>query len=480
MKAYKKLIPICENYCKIETKHTETTKQLATALSAFASSGIEDLDQGFTSVTDIIEVMYSGRQITNRFFTEIIMPSLRKNVQEYPLIVGNFKKRYGNDVKRASDAVEIAEKKMKKCDPSEMSNILNEIKSAESLKQQSTVQGLQDTTKMVRELYCGTVQQFCDLFEKEKNSLEQIVKVLRSREADIQRMASASENYGDEVGNLIKAKKQFLIDLKALTPELKQVLKAAGLKPRDLRNPETVKLLITTVEEAVKAGKCDQSVLDQLKAPPGEANSLVKTSTQTHKTNSEFEEFEELDIPTTHNRSPSYNNYNTTTESHQEVCPKVIPESEPKEQQQEKQQQQAQRRPPPSVPKRNENVKKDVPPPPQVNTGVSTNPPVSAGAPPPPPPPPMDAPAPPPPPPSAPSTKPSQPVAKPTGASFLDDINKGGHVLKKASTESKPKMSAAQQGDLTSMLASAMANRRKDIASDDESSEEDEEDEWSD
>ncbi|GAB1221493.1 hypothetical protein ENUP19_0082G0018 [Entamoeba nuttalli] len=480
MKNYKKLISASEGYCKSESAHATQTKILTDSLVLQSNTGINDLDQGVNNIIDILQVMFAGRNETARYFNDQIIPILKKNASEYPRMVSNFEDRYRNDLKRADSNIALSQKKLK-AQPTELKQFMEEVKQTETLKQQCIVQGLHDTTKMVRELYCGLIQLFCNLFEKEKNALQQIVDVLKANEAEIQKMATSSTNFGEEVGELIKAKKQVLIDLKKLTPELRGVLKAAGLKRKDLCNPETVKLLIATVEQAVKEGKCDQSVLDQLTATPGSENSLVKTSLPNGKQrNAELEDFEEIDIPNSNKNTavPSTNSPQAVKKSEHELetpSAPIIPSnnetSEPNTQT---------RRPPPPLPSRKV--------PPTLPSRSDNNIPPPSGNPPPPPnlnipPPPPSLNVPPPPPTvntSSPTPKTTPAVSLPTGGrSFLDDISKGGHVLKKTEPLPEKKMTVAQQDDLTSMLANAMANRRKDIEVD-TSEEEDDDDEWSD
>ncbi|ELP86449.1 hypothetical protein EIN_032000 [Entamoeba invadens IP1] len=463
MKNYKKLISASEGYLKSETSQAQQTKMLGEALALQSNTGIQDLDQGINSVVDIINVMFANRTETTKFFNEQIVPNIKKNYTTYPIILTNFEKRYDNDIKRANGAVSNAEKKMK-LQPTELKKILEEVKAAEALRQQCTVQGLQDTTRMVRELYCGTIQLFADLFEKEKNSLEQIVKVLKENAHEIQKVGAASDNIGEEVSELIKAKKQTLIDLKLLTPEFKAVLKAAGMKRKDLCNPETVQLLISTVEQAVKEGKCDQSVLDQLTAQPGSENSLVKNAVVETAVNEELKAFEE-DVDDIFVKSPALNDKNVKEQSD-------VPQMKKPEEKVEEKPINT-KVPPPQAPRLKDKIQE-----PQITTPTDAPllPPSDLL------PPPGLAPpaglAPPPNIPPPPQSNKQAPAVKPK-ASFLDDINKGGHILKKTEPLPQKKMTAAQQGDLTSMLATAMANRRKDIQ-DDEESEEASDDEWSD
>ncbi|EDR29797.1 Arp2/3 complex-activating protein rickA, putative [Entamoeba dispar SAW760] len=482
MKNYKKLISASEGYCKSESVHANQTKILTDALILQSNTGINDLDQGVNNIIDILQVMFAGRNETARYFNDQIIPILKKNASEYPRMVSNFEDRYKNDLKRADSNIALSQKKLK-AQPTELKQFMEEVKQTETLKQQCIVQGLHDTTKMVRELYCGLIQLFCNLFEKEKNALQQIVDVLKANEAEIQKMATSSTNFGEEVGELIKAKKQVLIDLKKLTPELRAVLKAAGLKRKDLCNPETVKLLITTVEQAVKEGKCDQSVLEQLTATPGSENSLVKTSLPNGgQRNVDLDDFEEIDIPNSNKHTTvSTTNPPQNLKKPEPELETQIPSAPVISSKNETPQPNTQtRRPPPPLPNRKV--------PPTLPSRSDNNIPPSSVNPPPPPnlnvPPPPNLNVPPPPPTlntPSPSTKTTPDVSLPTGGrSFLDDINKGGHVLKKTEPLPEKKMTVAQQDDLTSMLANAMANRRKDIEADTSEEEDDDDDEWSD
>ena len=505
MKNYKKLITMSENYCKSQLQSINSTKQLSETLITQATSGITDLDQGMNSVVDIFNVIFAGRNETTRFFNEEIIPIMKKNCMNYPVMISNFEKRYEGDQKRAQITILNAEKKAKNS-PNELKKTMEEIKQAESLKQQSIVQGLQDTTKMVRELYCGMIQLFVDLFEKEKNCLQQIVEVLKSNENELKKMAHSTSNYGEEVGELIKAKKQTLIDLKLLSPEFKEVLKAAGLKRKDLCNPEVVTLLIQTVEEAVKQGKCDQSVLDQLTKT--EKESLIKTQ-KDEMINEELKGFLDDDddiISPSLSKTNYSNNYSNTSNTSNDSNNNNNNYPQPPKTEENKTIQSTafqsapvkrappstpQRRAPPSIPQRNQqqqsnnnntisnNNNNNIPPPPSVPTGNLPPPPPPAGG------------IPPPPPSKGPvishqkqennnqnNQMKQNNVQRQSTHSFLDDINKGGHVLKKTEPLPEKKMTVTQQGDLTSMLANAMANRRKDIQ--DSSSEDESSDVWSD
>ena len=265
IKYYKKIISQGESYVKADQTFANNIKQFSESLVTQSQTGIEDLDQGINNVVNIFMQMYAGRMQTASFFSEKIIPNMKKNAESYPVMVKNFETRYANDMKRNEQNISSAEKRIKS-NKNDMLKIMEEIKQAEALRQQSIVQGLQDTTKMVRDLYCNMIQLFVDLFEKEKQQLQQVVDILNAKEAEMRAMANARTNYGEEVGELLKAKKQTLINLKLLSPELKKVLKDAGLKRKDLCNPETVQLLITVVSEAVAQGKCDESVLEQLTA----------------------------------------------------------------------------------------------------------------------------------------------------------------------------------------------------------------------
>ncbi|KAL7712371.1 Arp2/3 complex-activating protein rickA [Entamoeba marina] len=272
-KSYNKLIHTCENYCRKESLFLSTIEDLSETLSSFSKSQITDLDQGLGFVTSIIEVMYIGRSVTNSLFSDAIIPKLKQSLQQYQTAVSCFERKYDTDMRKYTYNLDAAEKKAassKSKSPEYIQQTIEEFKLADGAKQKYTVYALQASTKMVRGLYCGIIKQFCDLFENEKNSFEQIANTFKSNGDEILNMANSVENYGEEVDKLIRPKQQTLIDLKALTPQLKKVLKDAGLRRKDLCDPETVKLLITTVENAVKAGKVDHSVLQMLKAKPGE------------------------------------------------------------------------------------------------------------------------------------------------------------------------------------------------------------------
>ena len=174
MKNYKKIISQSELYVKSEQNFANNIKSYSESLVTLSQSGIEDLDQGMNTIVNIFSMMQNGRIESAKLFSEKIIPNLKKNAESYPVMVKNFETRYQNDMKRNEQNISSAEKRVKS-QPKDMLKIMEEIKQQEALRQQSIVQGLQDTTKMVRDLYCNMIQLFCELFEKEKEKLQQMV-----------------------------------------------------------------------------------------------------------------------------------------------------------------------------------------------------------------------------------------------------------------------------------------------------------------
>ena len=161
---YKKLISSCETFSKSEQTSSDGFKSLADGISTFSTSGINDLDNGIVSLMQIMCTMQAGHSQIKSYMDDTFIPFLKKSSSMYTTSLSNFEKRNDNEMKRVDTVRMQAEKRMKSGDMEEMKKSMEEVKNAEKLMQQSTVQGLKDTSVMVREMYCSLIDQFCDMF----------------------------------------------------------------------------------------------------------------------------------------------------------------------------------------------------------------------------------------------------------------------------------------------------------------------------
>ncbi|KAL7719302.1 WH2 domain-containing protein [Entamoeba marina] len=431
--AYKHLIETCEAYSKAKTTFANCSSQLANALKSMSvnSSGVPEINTALLCVAGMLEAEANGHIETNKIFVEETILVFRREHTEMSKKIKDVEKTIKLERKTNEEAKTKATTKAEKCakNPKKSDNLkelMENITTCETTLQKGITKGLVDTTNLLCEMYCKIVTGMFLFLEKQQSVTSGNALFLEKNTPRIKKLSKTKNVWPRRVKELMTNKKQILIDTTWLSPELKQILKDAGVKRRDLANPDTVQMLINIITEQVTAGNIPQEILSQLQ--------------RTDKT------------PEIHQFSTSQTN-----------APPVPPSPRSRHNVPV----------PPTPPKPNFSA-------PRPNGSASNN-----ATPPPPPPPRRGMAA-----PNSNSeemTLPPLPAARggtPSAPSLLDQIQQGKQLKKVEDiedTEDRANLNTTQKVDLTSLLASAMQKRREDIAEEDEEEDDDyDSEEWDD
>ncbi|ELP91845.1 hypothetical protein EIN_397050 [Entamoeba invadens IP1] len=442
---YKLLIDSCEAYSKSQLHFAQCSSTLAAALKTMCPTveGCNEINTAIQNVAGMIEADANSIKQSNEVFTDNTTRVFRGEVNELPKKIKEMKDSIKTDRKKSEESKEKATKKAKNLKKGDnLKTLMENINECEKVVQKGIVKGLTDTTNLMCEMYCQIITGMFVFLEQQQTSSSLITQFLEKNTPKIKKLSKTQNVWPRRVKDLIINKKQILINTKWLSDDLKQILKDAGVKRKDLADPDTVQMLFAIITEQVQAGNIPAEILGELQRKDDAPEVHSISLTPRVDSGAENTDITPPPIPPSPRSGPKPNG----------APPK--PSSRPNG------------APPKPAPRRGTGAAKMVAPPADLLA------PPPGLAPPPLAPPPGGAGAPPPPP----------PRGSPAGGSMLEQLGKA--QLKKvdmnAPRPSVANLNKTQKVDLTSLLANAMQKRREDIADDSDDNDSEESDEWDD
>jgi len=391
-----------------------------------------EMNKGLDTITEVIGRQEKFQEDLSKFILSSILLPMRQQQDDEKKSLPEFIKRAKAQRKASEKAVKDAEaaaSKAGKKGGSDLQEKIAEIGKKEEARQQELSDQLKKMLQFQRTKFCLYVKVWSEAFALMQERHDDMDKIINSESELLKKLGESAEEVAAAQMDLVRKRERTLIDLTNISDEWKKIFKDAGISKKDLRDSETAKMLLETLE---RAG--------------------INTSSLTGESFSGIGEGEDGDYaPATPSRGPPA----TPTRGGPPPPPPRTGGG------------------PPTPPPRGG---PPAPPPRTASMSFSSSP--VAPAPPsaPPPPPRAGAAAPPPPPPSR----------SPTSGGLLDQIHQGTKLRsaseRQLSSPPPQSPSSVSGADLTSLLMGAMATRR--VAMKEEKQEEEEDDwdndEWSD
>jgi len=502
---YKALAKACDNYWKVQLQMINATDQLSNAINDMADTsllnGIQihpDINVGVQNMSNVLKVWKDNLCAVREEFTNV-WQTINGDVKQLPIDIDAKEKEYNRQKKKEADNKKDAEqnfqkisknRKLQEKNPGALSEAMKKVTQSESDYQHFLMNGLKDPLTMFRGTYSQLFECFRKVFDSKIDSDNASTQMIAATMEDMQKLIKTSKKLPQKYNSLVTMKKQRLINTTWLSPELKEILKAAGVKPSHLANPQIVDTLIETVRKAVEQGIVPAVLLEELEksrsSKEDKVGKVVEVSDvikpPEHKApsappSSSAPRQPAPSAPTKSHSSKSKSSHDkqsSTKETQTSSVPQPTQDVPPPT---------AGGMPPPPPPPTAGGMPPP-PPPPTAGGMPPPPPPPSGGGMPPPPPPPPSGGMPPPPPPSVPhklniqksNAPPPPPPSRPGNDDLLASIRNGTQLKSVADRKlNEPIVSDSGKQDLTSMLRSAMDLRRSDIADDDEEEDDDDE-----
>ncbi|KAL7717645.1 hypothetical protein QTN25_005040 [Entamoeba marina] len=202
-------IPLCEEFFINEEKYLNSTKSLFEGLQKFTNSNMNDLNEGMGCVSDIMNVIYSGKVIANIHLKKTIIPTLKKFLNENTIRLRNFIIDYNEEKELNNDfllkTTEVAKSLEGKQESLNLT--LLAINKLEVDMQSIIYKAFNTSTLMLREMYCGMVKLFNERFSFEKGASKSTEDVLNSNEEYINAIAEGTTIADGSLVDLLHVKK---------------------------------------------------------------------------------------------------------------------------------------------------------------------------------------------------------------------------------------------------------------------------------
>ncbi|KAL7715347.1 WH2 domain-containing protein [Entamoeba marina] len=288
----------------------KATEVLHTTLGSMADSGHPDLDVGVKNVENVLVVWKNNlNEVADKFRNAT--STIRGDISNLPRELETAEKeskasksKCAEDLKKANSKVEKISKIKKAMakDPTALVNAMKSVTEKESISQKVTMETLGNVLQLLRVTYGQLFKCFKTVFVTKITSDEKSEQIINAQMKDMDKLIKSTKSLPQRYRSMVAMKKQSMINTTWLSPELKSILRDAGVRPRDLANPEIVETLINTVKMAVDEGMVSSELLEQLQrsksnkddkvgkvvdinqytAPP--KNNVPSTPTSTHST----------------------------------------------------------------------------------------------------------------------------------------------------------------------------------------------------
>ncbi|EMS13595.1 Arp2/3 complex-activating protein rickA, putative [Entamoeba histolytica HM-3:IMSS] len=223
------------------------------------------INTALQSVAGMLETQANTLTQSNKIFVDNTIRIYRGEVCEMPKKIKDTKETVKNDRKKNEDAKEKATKRAKNLKKGDnLKTLMENINEAEKTVQKGIVKGLTETTNLMCEMYCQLITGMFVFLEDEQNSSSLNAMFLEKNTPKIKKLSKTQNVWPRRVKDLIMNKKQILINTKWMSDDLKQILKDAGVKRRDLADPDTVQMLFGIITAQVEAGNIPPEILGEL------------------------------------------------------------------------------------------------------------------------------------------------------------------------------------------------------------------------
>ncbi|KAL7719662.1 WH2 domain-containing protein [Entamoeba marina] len=283
----KKLLTTLELYSKAEQQFANQISNTITSIDLISQTGMRDFDNGMYLLHEMFSELHNGRlNALNQATTPLIdafKNELNKRTEELPRVIKQTKterKKWDNDLAKSEKEVEKH--------PENMKELMGEFKRIEKERQQALMLHLQLTVSTNRSIFGNSVGYFSKFFKSQCDSSTNSFSKFISNEQKLNKLSKSVSNIPRELRNLMTNKKQSFVNLSGITPEIKQIMKEAGLKPHHIANKEIVTSFYLEIKKLVDAGKLPANILDQLKSTGNVDENIIaskKSSTSANTNN---------------------------------------------------------------------------------------------------------------------------------------------------------------------------------------------------
>jgi len=212
-----------------------------------------EMTKGLEDIADILATHEKHcEELSKNILMEILVP-IRQQHDEEKKSVPEFIKRVKAQRKQSEKAVkdaEMAAGKAGKKGGADLKTKMEELSKQEQLRQQQLSEQLKEALQAQRSKYCLYVKCWSEMFNTMKAQDEEIVAKVTEASPALKKLGESANEISAAQVDLVTERKRTFINLANISSEWKKIFKDAGISKKDLRDSETAKLLLETLERA--------------------------------------------------------------------------------------------------------------------------------------------------------------------------------------------------------------------------------------
>jgi len=250
--AFSELLKATEEYQKslaqtvfCGQKVTELMKRIATL------SPDPEMTKGLEDVAEILTTREKHDDELSKFLLNEILVPMRQQHDEEKKALPEFIKKVKAQRKQSEKAVkdaELAAKKPKK--GADLKTLMEEISKQEQLRQQQLSEQLKEALQAQRSKFCLYVKCWNEMYSRVKVQDEEISSQISAASDLLKKLGESANEISAAQVDLVTERKRTFINLSNISEEWKKIFKDAGISKKDLRDSETARVLLETLERA--------------------------------------------------------------------------------------------------------------------------------------------------------------------------------------------------------------------------------------
>jgi len=212
-----------------------------------------EMTKGLEDVADILATYEKHLDELSKFMLSEILVPMRQQHDEERKFLPEFIKKVKAQRKQSEKAVkdaELAANKAGKKGAADLKTKMEEISKQEQNRQQQLSEQLKEALQAQRGKFCLYVKCWNGMFMTMKAQDEEVAGKIGAAEEILKKIGDSANEISAAQVDLVTERKRTFINLANISAEWKQIFKDAGISKKDLRDSETAKLLLDTLERA--------------------------------------------------------------------------------------------------------------------------------------------------------------------------------------------------------------------------------------
>jgi len=250
--SYVELDKLIDDYLRTLKSVSMVGVQLGDLLIRIAhEQSSSDIEYEFLSFgQDFKDTEEKREAVARAYFDEIFVP-IKKYLTNDKQPLNNVIAVSAKKSKEAKSNIKKAEAKSKKSskDPVKLQTSIQELNKSLQEAQEIHMNSLRSALILQRGKYCSVATHMANVFDKLTLVHEAEAKVL-SHHTKLRELGKQTKAIATDIAELCKKKMRTLIDLTKISSTWKTIFREAGVKKSDLRDAETAKYIIETIEKA--------------------------------------------------------------------------------------------------------------------------------------------------------------------------------------------------------------------------------------